>query len=62
MAAPDDDWVADFLLSDLKRQCHIPGLSLPDSPKRPRRDRGDDGTLARLRKELGTVRPYPAQT
>ena len=62
MATPNDDWVADFLLSDLKRQCRIAGLSLPDSPKRPRRDGGDDGTLARLRAELGTVRPYPDMT
>ena len=62
MSAPEDAWVADFLLSDLKRQCRLAGLPLPPSPKRPRRDSGDDGTLARLRAELGTVQPYPDMT
>ena len=62
MATPDDAWVAGFLLSDLKRQCRMAGLSLPHSPKRPRRDNGDDGILSRLRAELGTVQPYPDLT
>ena len=62
IAAPDADWLSDFMLSDLKRQCRLAGLPLPQSPKRPRRDSGDDGTLARLRAELGTVQPYPDMT
>ena len=52
MAAPDADWLSDFMLSDLKRQCRLAGLPLPPSPKRPRRDSGNDETLARLRAEL----------
>eukprot|EP01044_Picomonas_judraskeda_P009850 COSAG03_NODE_1230_length_4512_cov_5.281668_2_plen_127_part_00 len=43
-------------------RCRLAGLPLPQSPKRPRRDSGDDGTLARLRAELGTVQPYPDLT
>ena len=31
MAAPDADWLGDFMLSDLKRQCRLAGLPLPPS-------------------------------
>ena len=53
---PDDDWVKDFLLSDLKRQCRLSGLSLP-SPKRPRRN-DDDEVLKRIRTELAAMPAY----
>ena len=58
MAAPDADWLNDFMMSDLKRQCRLAGLPLPPSPKRPRRDSDDDGTLARLRVELAAMPVY----
>ena len=59
MAAPNADWLNDFMMSDLKRQCRLAGLPLPPSPKRPRRDSDDDGTLTRLRAELAAL---PAHT
>ena len=58
MAAPDADWLSDFMLSDLKWQCRLAGLPLPPSPKRPRRDDGDDGALARIRAELAVSPAY----